>query len=321
MAKINLYNHQPYPRKVHRWGWNAVSQLIIENFHDEKAPVMLDSLIEHTYRVGRDKRMNFSIFPHMKQKWIGMFHNPPYGNGPSLGSLWEYNIFNLYLDREFRGFMDNCIGLISMSKYWALKTAELFKTTSFDVPVGFIHHPSGECDEKFNPDNFKRQVIHVGFWMRNFESFFRLKTKYKKKLLQGPGSYGTQPYYLSRKKIKTRHEYQPYETIGYLNNNEYDDIMSSSIVFLDLFESTANNVVVECITRQTPVLVNPNDSIMEYLGKDYPYYYFSLDEASEKLEDEELMLETSDYLKSRQFLVSEKKFIKDLGHILNAWLD
>ena len=96
--------------------------------------------------------------------------------------------------------------------------------------------------------------------------------------------------------------------------------MSESVVFLDLYDSIANNAVVECISRQTPILVNPIDSVVEYLGKDYPFYYYSLDEAAEKLEDDDLIKETSEYLKSRQRVVSKEKFVTDLDRVLEVFL-
>jgi hypothetical protein len=37
--------------------------------------------------------------------------------------------------------------------------------------------------------------------------------------------------------------------------------------------------------------------VIEYLGKDYPFYYTTLNEASEKLADIALIKKTADYLK------------------------
>ena len=59
--------------------------------------------------------------------------------------------------------------------------------------------------------------------------------------------------------------------------------------------------------------------MVEYLGKDYPFYYYSLDEAAEKLEDDDLIEETSLYLKSRQRLVCIDKFIYDFDNVLRAF--
>ena len=95
--------------------------------------------------------------------------------------------------------------------------------------------------------------------------------------------------------------------------------MTESVVFLDLYDAVANNAVVECISRQTPILVNPLDSVVEYLGQDYPFYYYSLDEAAEKLENDDLIEETSLYLKSRQRLICPDKFVHDLDNVIKAF--
>lgn len=321
MAKINLYNPQPFPKRTHRWGWNGVCELISKHFHDENADIMLDSMIEHTFKVGRHKEMDFRCFPHMKQKWVSIFHSPCTSLGAT-ASGWEQNILTLYANEHYRAFMENCIGMITLSKNYALKTKAAFEALDIDTPIGFVHHPSAECSVKFEMKNFRRQVIHTGFWMRNFDSFYRLKTKHKKILLQGPGSYGEEEYYLSKKDLQTRHlQNCDHLKKSYLPNDEYDKIMSESVVFLDLHDAVANNVVVECISRQTPLLINPLDSVVEYLGKDYPFYYYSLDEAAEKLEDDNLIQETSEYLQSRQSLVDKSKFVKDLGRILNQFIN
>ena len=321
MARINLYNHQPFPETIHRWGWNGVCALIAEHFHDDNAEVMLDGMIEHTFNVGRSKRMDFSCFPHMEKKWINMFHNPCTSLG-SMDTRWEQNIFSLYGNKHYRAFMENCIGLITFSKSYAIKAKNSLKHLDVNLPVGFVHHPSAECEVKFDIKSFRRQVIHVGWWMRNFDSFYRLKTKYKKILLQGPGSYGKDNYFSSKVDLKTRHKQNcTHLKNDYLPNDQYDEIMSQSVVFLDLYDAIANNAIIECISRQTPILVNPIDSVVEYLGKDYPFYYYSLDEAAEKLEDDDLVQETSEYLRSRQSLVDESKFVKDLGRVLNQFIN
>jgi hypothetical protein len=319
MAKINLYNHQPFPETIHRWGWNGVTRLILKHFHDEKAEVMLDGMIEHTFNVGRGKKMNFGRFPHMNYKWINMFHNPCTSLGPN-GFRWEQNIFSLYGNKHYRAFMENCIGLITFSKSYAEKARNSLSHLDIDLPVGFVHHPSEECEVKFDFENFGRRVIHVGWWLRNFDSFFRLKTNYKKVVLGGPDRYGQDPYFLKNTNLKTRHKQNNIHWENYLSNTGYDKIMSESVVFLDLYDSIANNAVVECISRQTPILVNPIDSVVEYLGKDYPFYYYSLDEAAEKLEDDDLIKETSEYLKSRQRVVSKEKFVTDLDRVLEVFL-
>ena len=55
-------------------------------------------------------------------------------------------------------------------------------------------------------------------------------------------------------------------------NEEYDALLSSSVVLCLMYATAANNVVVECIARGTPLLINPLPAVVEYLGPDYPLY-------------------------------------------------
>ena len=79
---------------------------------------------------------------------------------------------------------------------------------------------------------------------------------------------------------------------------EYDNLLSNNIVFVDLFDASANNAVLECIIRNTPILINKLPAIVEYLGENYPLYFNNLDEVSKILENNDLILQAHEYLKS-----------------------
>ena len=81
-----------------------------------------------------------------------------------------------------------------------------------------------------------------------------------------------------------------------MSNKEYDEALSCNIVYLDLYDSSANNAIVECIARGTPILVNPIPPVVEYLGKDYPFYFNSPEEAAEKALNLDLVKSTHKYL-------------------------
>ena len=49
-------------------------------------------------------------------------------------------------------------------------------------------------------------------------------------------------------------------------NNEYDRILSSSIILSSYLAASASNVIVECIARNTPLITNRVPPIEEYLG-------------------------------------------------------
>jgi hypothetical protein len=80
-------------------------------------------------------------------------------------------------------------------------------------------------------------------------------------------------------------EVQHVEVISRLSNADYDRLLSESVVFLDLIDASAVTTIVECLARCTPLLINPLPGVQEYLGKDYPLYFRSLDEAATKLEE------------------------------------
>jgi hypothetical protein len=63
-----------------------------------------------------------------------------------------------------------------------------------------------------------------------------------------------------------------------------------------MYDSSANNAIIESIARATPVLTNPLPAITEYLGSDYPLYFESLEEAAKKASDLGLIKEAHQYL-------------------------
>ena len=65
-----------------------------------------------------------------------------------------------------------------------------------------------------------------------------------------------------------------------LNNASYDTLLSKNIVFLQLQDCSAVNTVIECMVRNTVIIVNRHPAIEELLGVSYPGFYNSLVEAS-----------------------------------------
>jgi hypothetical protein len=98
-----------------------------------------------------------------------------------------------------------------------------------------------------------------------------------------------------------------------LSNDEYDELLSNNVVFLNLVDASACNTIIECIVRNTPILVNRLPAVVEYLGNDYPLYYNSFEEAYEILSDNDKLLKAHKYLvnKDKTFL-SIENFIDKL---------
>lgn len=60
-----------------------------------------------------------------------------------------------------------------------------------------------------------------------------------------------------------------------ISKAEYNEALTSSVVLINLYEAAANNTVLECIARGTPILINKVGGVEDYLGKKYPFYYLS----------------------------------------------
>jgi hypothetical protein len=86
------------------------------------------------------------------------------------------------------------------------------------------------------------------------------------------------------------------EIITKLEDNDYDNLLASNIVFLDLVDASVANTIIECIVRNTPIVVNKIPPIIELLGDDYPLFYNNLEEVPDLLTDEQIEL-TYLYLK------------------------
>ena len=106
-------------------------------------------------------------------------------------------------------------------------------------------------------------------------------------------------------------DYESVEIISTLNNEKYDDLLAENIVFLKLVDASACNTLIECIVRNTPIVINRLPAVEEYLGKDYPLYYTTLTEAYELLNDTNLIYS------AHQYLVNMDKEFLDISSFLS----
>jgi hypothetical protein len=63
------------------------------------------------------------------------------------------------------------------------------------------------------------------------------------------------------------------EIMEHLENKEYDQLLTENIVFINLVDASAVNTLIECIVRNTPIIVNRHPAVVELLGPGYPLYY------------------------------------------------
>ncbi len=134
-------------------------------------------------------------------------------------------------------------------------------------------------------------LVLVGHWLRNFQAMYDIKAEGYQKCILRCGSGLNYDRLLANLKTNDSVIHLPRKA-----DKEYDDLLARNVVFLPLFDSCANNALIECIVRNTPVLINRLPAVEEYLGTDYPLYFSDLTEASALLENQAAILRSTDYL-------------------------
>jgi len=97
-----------------------------------------------------------------------------------------------------------------------------------------------------------------------------------------------------------------------ITNDQYDQILTSNIVFINLADAAAVNTIIECIVRNTPIVVNRLPATEEYLGKNYPLFYDNLSEVSKVLTNKKIKKATKYLRKMDKNRFSIDFFLKNL---------
>ncbi len=285
LCKKIKFEEQPTSWSHHRGGWTYAFQ----SLYDLCAPdgVLCVSAIEEL--VCDDKVL--------EEPWVGFVHQAPVNN-----YKWYPDLQCLVANDQFIKSLEKCCGLFTLSD---VVKSFLVENLSCPVPVARLSYPMTPFPEEkiFDWDKHdqaeNKKVVFIGEYLRKYQSFFDLAVPrgYQKLLLKAPDvNFGhlldcsKQPFPL---KVNDTVIIQP----NRVSDEEYDDLLSSSIVFLDLYDAVANTTALECLGRSTPLLVNRLPGMEEYLGREYPLFYDTLEEAAASLEDRKKLVEGVAYLK------------------------
>ncbi len=130
------------------------------------------------------------------------------------------------------------------------------------------------------------RIVQVGTWLRKLHAIHDLPTNWlRPAMLHQHKPYIAELFEAERVALGLAPDPRRVESLPLLDNDSYDELFRSNIIFLELYGASANNTIVECIVRATPVLVNPLPAVQEYLGDDYPLYFASRREAARMAED------------------------------------
>ena len=232
-------------------------------------------------------------------KWGGIIHHPF-----QLESYWGCNIaVNKYLNiKHVRKSLKNCQFLIVLSDALKYEIIESKIIEEFNIPIYTIYHITPLFNLNFKISNYylKENLLFLGWSFRNVNLFYRTNTKLKKIML--PGLYlEEQKNRFNNIMYQQTNGYNKNNTdvtiLDYLSNDDFLNIFSSSVVFLDFDGVSANNSVVECIKFNIPLIIRKCKAVIFYLGENYPMYYENENDINSIMNNLDIKIkETIDYL-------------------------
>lgn len=295
-----LYINQFEMKGLHRSGWSYVLDNMLQYHHPNS--ILCDFYLDRTFHWNYDIYSKIKIIPYIRP-WIGFIHHTMDTN------YTKYNTTSLLNNTLFLESLKYCKALIVLSDDLRNKIYKILYEKGFDnINIYSLTHPTESINQNklFSFKRFKkskeRRIIQIGAWMRDINAIFKLKTN---------PSYLLHKYALIGKKMEGYYQPQPIidshntndihscmsrdqtgrlvelndsvKLIHYLSNDEYDTLLSNNVVFIKLIEASAVNTLIECIMRNTPIVINKLPSIIELLGNDYPLLYDDIEEVYEIL--------------------------------------
>jgi hypothetical protein len=250
------------------------------------------------------------------EPWIGMWHNPH-----KMPSWFNYHDSPQELLKlaNFQRSMKYCRGIIVLSEYFA----EWVREKLPGIPVSVIYHPTEKPEKCFTMEayraNKERCIIQIGYWLRNMCSIGRLNAPNHVKIwLYGSKTALTVHETECKEHLASGQPCSTMKDVHVLRLPDllYDEVLACNPAFIWLYDSSANNGVIECIARGTPLLINRHPAVVEYLGEDYPGFCDNLDEVSAKLNDDTVIERMHVYLRDTpevQERIKIERFLRDFA--------
>jgi hypothetical protein len=232
---------------------------------------------------------------------------------------WMRNIFSFYQMDISSGFTEICTTPIKVEK----KMDEIPKKKWCDCFSMFQRKPNklptDLVPEKTNHEtltNYQlRKVILKGKNMNNYFPHEEWKEQIYHSLIvpnHTPSISSESPISISEMYCSSNHkihnnwikhmmEYlhkisKDIEIMEYVDNHNYDQLLTKNIVFLNLVDGSAINTLLECLVRNTPIVVNRHPAVIEILGDKYPLFYDNVFMVGRMLQEPGIIYKTHVYM-------------------------
>lgn len=283
---IRLTGQSIVGEKQHRSGWPFAVAALKPLLSDDG--ILFDDFTDRsfTYTPIKEPRT---------EPWIGVFHHPYEINSP-LPEHQRYDIRRLADHPLWEESKKHLVGAITLSEHLAT-----FVRQWLGVPTFAVKHPTEIPAVKWSREKFEtrktRRVLQLGVTLRNTRAIYQLPPddgiERARVLLPAWRKFDNR---LRRLAVRKEYDRVSVVEIPRLTDDQYDRMLGESIVMTELYGASGSNVVVECIARGTPLLINRLTAVEEYLGKDYPLYFDSMEHAAD-LARSKKVFETHEYLR------------------------
>ena len=320
-------------RGYHRSGWNYVVESLIALHNPNDGGVIFDSYVDKTFGWEREFLETVGEIPYTRG-WIGVLHHTP-NTEYSKNNL--KNVFQSDSFKKSLMHCKGLIVFSELMRKWVVDRTfwhgipTLCLTHPTEMPAEGFSFDYGKFLK-----NQDRKIIQIGAWLRNTYGIFELASieGLRKCALKGKGMNN---YYVNQceldqikqaivsvsttgnevcsgtiihncgptlnKYVKgliesIQYNHDSVEVLDRLTNDEYDQLLTENIVFVNLVDAAAVNTLIECIVRSTPIVINRLPATEEYLGNRYPLFYDSIDEIPALLSNFSRVFRAHQFLKN-----------------------
>lgn len=275
----------------HRSGW----QYCLQSLQPILSPtgISLEDFCERTF-----------LYNHYKDQWttyrcpwVGMAHHPPDGPDWYYEAIWTLPMHRLWTLPNWRESVQQLKLLVVFSP----SQADWFRNYT-DVPIAVVRHPTGLPIKTWSPEEFlaakEKQLVQVGWFLRDTSAIYRTDVPanwQRCHLWQGTHWEGQAFEVCCDRSGVTESARRRVQRLQRFPDVQYDLLLSRCVVFLHTFAAAANNAVVECIIRNTPICLNRCAAAEYYLGEAYPLFYEDIREVHSLL-TVDTIVETYEYL-------------------------
>lgn len=292
---------------VHRSGWPCVMQSL--RTVATGTGVLLDDFADASFSYQSLKQ------PH-GEPWVGIFHHPVRVDSPLAGDR-KHVLRQIEGHRHWATSRKNLRGAVALCEEVATELRQWL-----NVPVLALPHPTEMNVPRWRsePALAERRLVQAGFCLRNTQVIFQVAPAGWHRVQL----FGASPWYRSRDEALRARRVRPdvdrpsVEVLSRLDDATYDELLATSVVVTELYGAAANNLVVECMARGTPILMNQLPAVEEYLGQDYPLFYSDLSEIDSLLEPTRLQAASEHLLGRAELLPTFDGFARRVAAFVDS---